>query len=76
VLTDGEDEAERPDFEEDGGGPPWWPARSPCGGDVPVLGWRQGAAQKVWLAVLERTAATACSGGHLVRRDGAAELGS
>jgi hypothetical protein len=29
VLTDRGDEAERPDFEEDGGGRPWWPAQSP-----------------------------------------------
>jgi hypothetical protein len=46
------------------------------GSDVPALGWRRGAARKVWPVVLELTVATACSGGYLVRRDGAAELGS
>jgi hypothetical protein len=76
VLTDEGDEVERPDFEGDGGGPPWWPARSPCGGGVPALGWRRGAARKVWPAILELMAATACSGGYLVRRDDATELGS
>jgi hypothetical protein len=37
VLTDGGDEAERPDFEEDGGGWPWRPTRSPCGGGVSAM---------------------------------------
>jgi hypothetical protein len=35
MLTDGEGKAERPDFEEDGGGA-LVAGRSPRGGDVPV----------------------------------------
>jgi hypothetical protein len=43
---------------------------------VPALGWRRGATRKVWPAVLELTVATACSGGYLIWRDGATQLGS
>jgi xanthine/CO dehydrogenase XdhC/CoxF family maturation factor len=62
VLTDGGDEAERPDFEEDGGGRPWWLARSPCGGGIPVLLRPREDATKVRLDVLELTVAPASSG--------------
>jgi hypothetical protein len=36
VLTDGGDEAERPNFKEDSADWPWWPARSPCDDDESV----------------------------------------
>jgi hypothetical protein len=70
VLTDsdGEDEPEQPDLEEDGGGRPWWPARSPCDGDDSVDLWRRNKVPRAWLGVTELLVVTPCSGDAYVRR--------
>jgi hypothetical protein len=44
-------------------------------GSAPALGWRRGSARKVWPVVLELTVVTTCSGGYLVRQNGAAVPG-
>jgi hypothetical protein len=67
VLTDGGDEAERLDFEEDGGGRPWWPVRSPCDGDDSVDLRQRDEVPGARLGVAELLVVTPCYGDAYVR---------
>jgi hypothetical protein len=70
VLTGGGGRRRRPDFEEDGSGQPWGPARASCGGGVLALLRPREDATEVRLDVLELMVAMASSGSRRARRIG------